>query len=492
MPQLENLGLIPLPMHCQPRKGRFPIDSNTHLILASDQITAEQIRAILANISVVSAPVPVPAHSILLTSDHADHDLGGEGYSLEIEPAAVTLRATASSGFLHGLQTLGQMLTAEPSASIPCCIICDRPRFSWRGMHLDVSRHFFPSEQIHRFLELLALHKFNTFHWHLTDDQGWRIEINKWPRLTSVGAWRGEDRYGGFYRQEEILDIVSHAARLGITIVPEIELPGHCQAAIAAYPWLGNTDTQLSVRTTFDASPHVYSVSDRTLAFLQDCLHEVIELFPGPFIHIGGDECSKDEWRSSPEAQAKIRSQGLRNEEDLQAWFTNQIGAFLDRHGRRMIGWDEIHKDGLPVDASIMIWRGEEHALSAVRAGHDVVMTPTSHCYFDYYQGDRAHEPVAFDGDLLLATVYDFEPIPGSLNPTEAGHVLGSQGNLWTEHIADWEQLMYMAFPRACALAEVLWSPKERRNYRDFQARWQQHAHRLDHLGVNYRAVSRH
>jgi len=502
MSHLEDLGLVPLPRQIQARPGRCTITPNTRLILANTKITSEQVRAILPNLPVRPAgePASVPENSILLTTNSADPELGSEGYRLEIALQGAVLAASAASGFLYGLQTLRQMLWAnapeqscgDHTCHLPCCVIRDRPRFSWRGMHLDVSRHFFPGEQIRRFLDLMALHKFNTFHWHLTDDQGWRIEIEKWPRLTSVGAWRGQgsERYGGFYSKRELSEIVRYATDRGITIVPEIELPGHAQAAIAAYPWLGNTGAELPVRRGWGSSPHIFAVSDRTLAFLEDCLYEVREIFPGPYIHIGGDECCKDEWRASSQAQERIHRERLRDENELQTWFVNRICTFLAHRGRRAIGWDEIRNDGLCADTSIMVWRGAKHAQAALRAGHDVVMTPTSHCYLDYYQGNRSEEPQAFDGNLPLRTVYDFDPILKSLTPSETQRVLGSQGILWTEHIADWDHLMYMAFPRACAMAEVLWSPPEARNFDHFKARLQRHVRRLSAQGVNHRPVT--
>jgi hexosaminidase len=388
---------------------------------------------------------------------------------------------------------------------VPAVLVEDSPRFRWRGMHLDVARHFMPREFVLRYIDLLALHRMNSFHWHLTEDQGWRIEIRKYPRLTEVGAWRTETlvgrmtsdpaarvydgtRHGGSYTQEEIREVVEYARRRFINVVPEIEMPGHSQAAIAAYPELGNTGDTLPVWTHWGVTPNILNVEESTIRFMQDVLTEVLELFPGPFIHIGGDEAPKTQWEQSPRAQARMRELGLANEEELQSWFIRRMDAFLVERGRRLVGWDEILEGGLAPNATVMSWRGTSGGLAAARAGHDVVMAPTSHTYFDYYQSrDRESEPLAIGGFLPLDTVYAFEPIPAELEPRFHHHILGAQGQVWTEYMKTPSHVEYMAFPRVAALAEVVWTPKERRDVADFRERLATHLRRLDALGVNYR-----
>jgi hexosaminidase len=346
----------------------------------------------------------------------------------------------------------------------------------------------------------------NSFHWHLTEDQGWRIEIRKYPRLTEVGAWRKETvvgrpnrdttkntydgkRHGGFYTQDDVREVVAYAAERFVNVVPEIEMPGHAQAAIAAYPWLGNyPNRQLEVWTRWGVNENILNAEPRTIAFMQDVLAEVLGLFPSRFIHVGGDEAVKTQWRSSPRARARIRELGLKNEEELQSWFIRQMDAFLAARGRRLVGWDEILEGGLAPGATVMSWRGVRGGIAAARAGHDVVMAPTTYTYFDYYQSpDRDQEPLAIGGLLPLDSVYGFEPIPAELEPQYAKHVLGAQGQLWTEYMPTPRQVEYMAFPRLTALAEVVWTPRERKDWADFRRRLDVHLRRLDALQVNYR-----
>jgi hexosaminidase len=384
-------------------------------------------------------------------------------------------------------------------------------------MHLDVSRHFMPKEFVKKYIDLLALHKMNTLHWHLTDDQGWRIEIKKYPRLTEVGAWRsqtlvghspGRDTthniydkrpHGGFYTQEDVREIVAYARERFVRIVPEIEMPGHSQAAIAAYPSLGNFGDTVRVWDQWGVTPHILNPSDTTIAFMQDVLTEVMALFPGEFIHVGGDEAIKPEWKASPRAQARIRALGIapddstnprdvRAENELQSWFITQMDKFLTSHGRRLIGWDEILEGGLAPNAAVMSWRGTQGGLAAARAGHDVVMTPGSHTYFDHYQSrNTTLEPLAIGGFLPLDTVYSYEPVPAELEPEFQKHILGAQGQVWTEYIEGPKNVEYMAFPREAALAEVLWTPPARRDLADFLARLATHLERLRALDVTFR-----
>jgi len=441
--------------------------------------------------------------------------LGPEGYELNIRTTHITLDAASAAGLFYGLQTLWQLFPATfenfffqaeakeissesqgksslaTSFFLPVIQIIDKPRFRWRGVHLDCSRHFFPKEWIMKLLDMAASYKLNIFHWHLTDDQGWRIEIKRYPRLTEIGAWRRETMedgqpYGGFYTQEEIKEIVAYARRRFIQVVPEIEMPGHCQAALAAYPELSCSGGPFKVATEWGVMNDVFCAgSEETFNFLTNVLSEVIDLFPGEYIHIGGDEVPKIRWRNCLRCQTRIKTEGLQDESELQSYFIKRIETFLNSRGRRLIGWDEILEGGLPPRATVMSWRGMSGGLAAARAGHDVIMCPTSHCYFDYYQG-QVDEPRAIGGYLPVEKVYAFEPVPAELKPEEASHILGAQANLWTEYIGTAEHAEYMLFPRLLALAEVVWSPSKK-NWPDFQSRLIAHYDRLAYRGVNFR-----
>lgn len=424
-----------------------------------------------------------------------------ESYRLVVGSGGAAITAADSAGLFYGLHTLRQLV--EAGAPVRGIDIADAPRFPYRGMHLDVARHFMPVAFVKRYIDLLARHKLNTFHWHLTDDQGWRIEIARYPRLTSVGGCRSEtmvarsfDPYVGdgtphcgFYTQAEIRDVVAYAARRHVTIVPEIEMPGHAQAALAAYPELACTPGPFEVRTTWGVSEDVFCPGEQTFAFIDGVLAEVAALFPGPYIHIGGDEVPKTRWRESPLAQEVMRRENLPDEAALQSWFIRRVERIVRAHGKRMIGWDEILEGGLAPDATVMSWRGVEGGIAAAREGHDVIMSPTSHLYFDYYQGDAAHEPLAIGGFTPLERVYEFEPIPDELLDEEARHVLGAQANVWTEYLKTPALVEYMAYPRALALAEVVWSPREARSWASFLARLPHALRSLDRLGVGYRLL---
>lgn len=450
---------------------------------------------------------------------HLDPSAGGgrEAYRLEIGTDGVEITAGAPAGIFYGLQTLRQLLGAAPrvmdvravgetSAATPspwvdAVTIEDAPRFGYRGLHLDVSRHFRDVAFVKRYIDLMARFKLNRFHWHLTDDQGWRIEIRKYPRLTGVGGCRDEtmvarnfDPYVGdgtphcgFYTQEEIREVVAYAAERYVTIVPEIEMPGHAVAALAAYPELACTPGPFEVRTTWGVDENIFCPSERTFAFLEDVLTEVIALFPGRYVHIGGDEAPKKRWEESTLAQEVIRREGLKDEHELQSYFVRRIERFLASHDRRLIGWDEILEGGLAPQATVMSWRGESGGIAAAKMGHDVIMTPNSHLYLDYYQGDARHEPLAIGGLVPLEKVYAYEPIPAALTPEEGRHVLGAQGNVWTEYLKTDDAVEYMAYPRALALAEITWSPREVRDWDDFLSRLPNALRQLDALGVNYR-----
>ncbi len=432
-----------------------------------------------------------------------------ERYCLKVSQAGVRIKAVTASGLARGIQTLRQLLPAailaddiqETDWILPEVEIEDRPRFRWRGQHLDVCRHFFSVDEVCRFIDLLALHRLNICHLHLTEDQGWRIEIRKYPRLTEVGSRRdctliGHDRtrprryedtpYGGFYTQDEIRRIVAFACRRHITLVPEIDMPGHMQAAIAAYPELGNFKTEHRVRCHWGISQHVLNVEESTVQFMKDVLDEVMELFPGRFIHIGGDEAPKVEWSESPRAQERMAELGLKSEDELQSWFIRQMDAHIAQTGRRLIGWDEILEGGLAAGAAVMSWRGEEGGLEAAGQNHDVVMSPSQWTYFDHYQAEPVNqEPLAIGGMTTTEKVYTYDPIPDAMPEEQRGHVLGSQGQLWTEYIPTMDRLEYMGFPRICALAEVLWLDPERKSYPDFLERLKGHRQRLAVQKVN-------
>jgi hexosaminidase len=454
---------------------------------------------------------------IFLTTKNANTNLGLEGYELTVATNSIVLRAPTQAGLFYGVQTLCQLLppaifSSHPVTNvawqIPCVHIQDWPRFAWRGFMLDVSRHFFTKPEVETFLDAMALHKLNTFHWHLTDDHGWRIEIKKYPLLTQVGAWRSgggfgfdpktttaygpDGRYGGFYTQDDIRDVVKYATALHITIVPEIEMPGHATAALAAYPQYSCTGGPFEPSMTAGIFKGIYDpAKEETFQFLSDILTEVAPLFPGPYIHIGGDEVPKETWKKSADCQALIKREGLKNEEELQSWFVHRIEKIVSANGHRMIGWSEILQGGLPRHAAVMDWIGG--AKEATKAGHDVVMTPTAYCYFDFYQSsNHVTEPkaAAWGGPLTLEKMYAFEPMPTNVPPQLQSHILGSQGNLWTEQIPNLKHAEYMTFPRACALAEVTWSARQARDFDDFSRRLQIQFQRFDELGINYRGLT--
>jgi len=433
-----------------------------------------------------------------------------DGYELNVLSDHIVVSANNETGIFYALQTLRQMMRMDalPNAkdqlrnwSIPTVSILDYPQFTYRGMHLDVCRHYMPVEFVKKYIDLLAYYKMNRFHWHLTDDQGWRIEIKQFPKLQEVAAWRDEtlighyretpDRYdgirhGGYYTHEEIKDVVAYAAQRGVTIIPEIEMPGHAQAALAAYPKLGCTAGPYEVVETWGVFDEVFCPRESTFVFLEKVLDEVMELFPSPYIHIGGDECPKTRWKSCPHCQARMQEEGLKDEHELQSYFITRIEKYVNSKGRNIIGWDEILEGGLAPNATVMSWRGMKGGIDAAKSGHDVIMTPGTHCYFDYYQADPAVEPLAIGGLITLEKVYSFNPVPADLTSAEAKHILGAQANLWTEYIGSPQQAEYMAYPRAIALAEVLWTPASRRDWPEFAKRLNQHLERLDGMQVNY------
>ncbi|MET7682772.1 beta-N-acetylhexosaminidase [Streptomyces sp. NPDC005423] len=511
--------LIPAPVAVDgPARGAFPFGPDTTLWGAPGTETTQRwLRATLG--AALALPLPPgrdgARDGVTL---RLDDTLPTEAYRLEVTAdRGVVLTGGSPAGVFWGAQTLRQLLgpaafrraPVRPGTThgVPQQTIEDAPRFPWRGLMLDVARHFMPKEGVLRYLDLMAAHKLNVFHFHLTDDQGWRVEIERHPKLTGIGSWRTRTKFGhrasplweekphgGHYTQDDIREIVAYAAGRHITVVPEIDVPGHSQAAIAAYPELGNTDvidtTSLSVWDSWGISPNVLAPTDNTLRFYEGVFEEVLQLFPSEFIHIGGDECLKDQWRRSPAAQARIGELGLADEDALQSWFVGHFATWLSARGRRLVGWDEILEGGLADGAVVSSWRGYEGGITAARAGHDVVMCPEQHVYLDWRQAPGADEPVPIAHVRTLEDVYRFEPVPERLTEAEARHVLGTQANVWTEVMEDHARVDYQTFPRLAALAEVAWSslpaPAER-DFADFERRMRAHYRRLDALGVAYR-----
>ncbi|WP_406436381.1 beta-N-acetylhexosaminidase [Streptomyces sp. NBC_00631] len=516
------MDLIPAPRTVEgPMRCGVLIDGDTTLWAApGTEGTERWLRSTVgAAVGLPLRPGPEDARDAVRL--HLDDSLDPEAYRLSvIADRGVEIRGGGPAGVFWGAQTLRQLLGPEAFRrapvrpgiryGIPHQVIEDAPRFRWRGLMLDVARHFMPKEGVLRYLDLMAAHKLNVFHFHLTDDQGWRVRIERHPRLTEAGSWRTRTKFGhrasplweekphgGFYTQDDIREIVAYAAERHITVVPEIDVPGHSQAAIAAYPELGNTDvidtTALSVWDSWGISPNVLAPTDNTLRFYEGVFEEVLGLFPSEFIHVGGDECLKDQWRVSPAAQARIKELGLADEDALQSWFIGHFAKWLSARGRRLIGWDEILEGGIAEGAAVSSWRGYGGGIAAARAGHDVVMCPEQHVYLDHRQADGADEPVPIGYVRTLEDVYRFEPVPAGLDESEARRILGTQANVWTEVMEDHARVDYQAFPRLAAFAEVAWSalpaPGER-DFADFERRMGAHYRRLDALGVAYRPPS--
>lgn len=428
-------------------------------------------------------------------------DTISENYELEVKPNQIEIKAAGNAGVFYAFQTLMQLLPVNKfkEAQIPCVTIKDEPKFTWRGMHLDVSRHFFSVDFVKKYIDYLSMYKMNTFHWHLTDDQGWRIEILKYPLLTQLGSIRfksmighfSEHRfddkfYKGFYTQEEIKEVVAYAKQRHVSIIPEIEMPGHSLAALSAYPEYSCTGGPFQVGTQWGGYDDVFCPKEETFRFLQEILDEIIVLFPSQYIHIGGDECSKVRWHVCPNCQALMRQEGLTDEAQLQSYFIRRMEQFLNFYGKKLIGWDEILEGGLAPNATVMSWRGTEGGIAAAKEKHNVVMTPGSHCYFDHYQGDPKNEPIAIGGYTTVEKVYSYNPIPAELNEEESKYILGAQGNVWTEYINTPEDVEYMAMPRMAALAEVVWGTSKPTDYSNFQTRLIKHFEVLDRMQVNY------
>lgn len=507
-------GIIPVPVSMTPGKGYFRITAKSSLLVSTDDKSVKDIALLLnnhlkefyhfSNLSVESGQIAKKG-SIILKLDK-ECGVKPEGYKLSITKESIEICSADPNGLFYGVQTLFQMMPPEKKAlskiKIKSVEIEDYPRFSWRGLHLDVCRHFMPKEFIFKYLDYMAIHKLNTFHFHLTDDQGWRIEIKKYPLLTEIGSVRSETLVGryskenavydatphsGYYTQEDIREIVKYAADRYITVVPEIEMPGHALAALSAYPELGCTGGPYKSATKWGVFDDVMCAGkESTFNFLEGVIDEVISLFPSTFIHVGGDECPKVRWHDCPLCQQRMKEESLADEHQLQSYFVQRMERYINSKGRKVIGWDEILEGGLAPNAAVMSWRGEEGGISAAGQQHYVVMTPGSHCYLDHYQGDKETEPLAIGGFTPLEKIYGYEPVPAALSAENARFVMGAQGNVWTEYMASPAHVEYMVYPRAAALSEVLWSSKESRDYSSFMKRMKTMVKRYKSIGLNY------
>ncbi len=508
---LRAQQIVPIPVQAEAGKNDTIYLSNRSTIVANDaesrmaaQLFSDYLRDhFKLKIAVVDAPYAEDEIANFWFTTSTDENIPDEGYILDIANPKITIEGK-KGGIFYATQSLKQLLffdAKKQQYGFESWKILDYPRFSWRGMHLDVCRHFFPADFVKKYIDLMAFYKMNTFHWHLTEDQGWRIAINQYPLLTEIGGTRKEtmveknfkpyigdgEVYSGFYTQEEIREIVEYARQRHVTIVPEIEMPGHSLAALAAYPELACSKGPFEVATTWGVFEDVYCPKEETFQFLENVLAEVCELFPGEYVHIGGDEVPKAAWKKSDIAQTLMRKEGLKNEEELQSYFIRRMEKVLQAKGKRLIGWDEILEGGLAPNATVMSWRGEDGGIAAAKMGHDVVMTPGAYCYFDHYQGPKESEPLAIGGNTTLEKVYSYNPLPASLSSEQQKHILGAQANVWTEYIATPAQVEYMAYPRACALSEVLWSPENKRNWSDFQVRMKFQYLLLQEMKVNVR-----
>ena len=510
--------IIPKPLELREIEGFVELSLETTISYADAQ--AQSVAKLIASQLRTATGYPLPVNSgresLIVFETIQDDTLGSEGYTLKVSQQ-VHISAPTQAGLLYGGQTLRQLLPAEIFSLeatkadwiIPAVEIRDMPHFGWRGLHLDVSSYFMPKEDVLKFIDIMAAFKFNRFHLHLTDDQGWRIEIKKYPKLTEVGSRRSgtlighylpEDEpkefddipHSGYYTQDDLRELVAFATERNVTIVPEIDIPGHSQAAIAAYPELGCTHESVEVRRTWGISKNILNPEKSTIEFYKDVFTEVMDIFPSEFIHVGGDEALKDQWKNSAHIQQLREKRGLKDMNEMQNWFIRQFDNFLAQNGRRLIGWDEIGEDPkLSQNTTIMWWRADESkaiAINTVKSGRELVVAPHENLYFDYYQGPEKEEPLAIGGMLTLEQVYSFNPvIPEFKDYSEC--ILGAQGQLWREYLPTTESVQYMAFPRSCALAEVLWLPNEKKNYDDFLKRMKIQEARFDEAGMNYRKL---
>ncbi|MHA8099418.1 beta-N-acetylhexosaminidase [Aquirufa aurantiipilula] len=508
----ESYHLVPKPAKLTPVPGKFIFQKNTVITLSTQDESFNAVATMLKDQISMSSGLNLVIKSGSATSKGIvfvqNTSLEDEAYGLNISNKKIEIQAKSGKGAFYALQTLFQLMPAQiysnelstQEMTALACQIEDAPRFSYRGMMLDVGRYYFPVSFIKRFLDLMAVYKLNTFHWHLTEDQGWRIEIKKYPKLTSVSSIRKETMvghyrdqkfdnkpYGGFYTQEEIKDVIAYASKKFITIIPEIEMPGHSQAVLAAYPELGcNPDKIYQVATKWGISEDVLCPREETFTFMENVLTEVMALFPGQYIHIGGDECPKKQWKESRFCQDLIKKLGLKDEHELQSYFIRRIDKFVTSKGKKLLGWDEILEGGLSPNAMVMSWRGTKGGIEAAKQNHDVVMSPNSFFYLDYYQADPKTQPLAIGGNLTLSKSYSFEPDLPELSAEEAKHIVGIQANVWTEYISTPAYAEYMTFPRALALSEISWSPKQPKDYDDFLRRVKGILPGMDALKINY------
>lgn len=503
--QVQQLPIIPKPKIFRVEESTFVLSNQTVIQAPKDSFEADFLKRTIQQRTGIELKIDsnIQTNSFiqlsLLTPTNANFNK--ELYTISITSDYIQIQSATNQGLFYGVQSLVQLLPSESKSEVKITTteIVDQPKFKWRGIHLDVSRHFFSKVFIKKYIDYLAMYKMNTFHWHLTDDQGWRIEIKKYPKLTEVGAWRNgsmighynenkfdDQRYGGFYTQDDIKEIVAYAQQRHVTVVPEIEMPGHALAALASYPEYSCTGGPFEVAKQWGVLDDVFCPKEATFTFLEDILNEVLPLFPSEYIHIGGDECPKTRWKNCPNCQKLMKEKNLKDEHELQSYFIQRIEKFINSKGKKIIGWDEILEGGLAPNAAVMSWRGTEGGIEAAKQKHNVVMTPGSHCYFDHYQGDPKNEPLAIGGYTNLEKVYAFNPIPEVLSSEESQYILGAQGNLWTEYMYDEKQVEYMLFPRIMALSEVLWGTANAANYNEFQERVVGQFSTLDQLGINY------
>ncbi len=506
----KTLPIIPKPEKVTIGEGFYELNAKTKIVIPAGDAEATAIaenmrlRFLITSGKNLEITNSENSNAIVFKKDES---LAKEAYNLKITKGNVEIKAASDQGFFYAYQTLLQLFDSKIYSSsaenslkldLPICEISDSPRFAYRGLMLDVGRHYLPVSFIKKYLDLMAMYKFNTFQWHLTEDQGWRIEIKKYPKLTEIGSTRKETPLGhnsenrgdgkphsGFYTQDEVKEIVAYAASKYINVIPEIEMPGHALAALASYPELGCTGGPYEVKTRWGVEKQVFCPSEKTFTFLEDVLTEVMDLFPSEYLHIGGDECPKDTWKASAFCQDLMKKEGLKDEHELQSYFIKRIDQFVTSKGRRIIGWDEILEGGLSPNATVMSWRGVQGGIEAAKLNHDVIMTPNTYYYIDYYQGDPANEPLAIGGYLPLEKVYSYEPLAEDITEDQKKHILGVQGNLWTEYVATPEKAEYMTFPRALAIAETGWSAPGK-NEADFMDRVKRHFSKLKLLGVNY------
>jgi hexosaminidase len=516
-PEVASVAIIPQPQQIVLDSGFFIINSKT-IISVENETQADIANHFAAKFSKASGGIP----AVKLADETAQIKLSNtegipdEGYQLAITSEMISIDASTDAGFFYAFQTLMQLLPPSfvsgqqgKEWAIPALVIKDAPAFGWRGFMLDVSRHFFDKNEVKQILDMMAGIKMNRFHWHLTDDQGWRIEIKNYPKLTEVGAWRvdytnydenisdwwgrpvqqpgDKATYGGYYTQEDVIEIVAYAKERFIEVVPEIDMPGHAQATIAAYPEIGCINAAPYVATGGVFKNNTYNPGkEETFRFIENVLNEVMGLFPFEYIHIGGDECNKEQWKIDPYVQQRMRAEGLKDESELQSYFIKRVEKMINQHGKNMIGWDEILDGGLAPNATVMSWRGEKGGIIAAQAGHDVIMTPSEFCYIDLKQGPDDLEPNLGYSHMFLKDAYQYKLVPESFTPKQAEHIIGTQANLWTESISDWGKLTYMTFPRVYAIAENGWTRESQQDWNSFTERLYPHLERLDLQEIQY------